>query len=172
MKKFGRFFWQSPKNNDIRLRRASAGRLNSAALIINSLSPKQRRALFYNKFVFAPRKRTLRAKELHEEKTFEQAYAPRGCCLFVKIRDPVASADMRRHSDTLRGAQRRRKRGLTGEKTHEQAFCAARVFAPPSKSRERGDRKGANGGKREGERSERESVVTRLNLSSRQKITK
>ena len=28
-------------------------------------------------------------------------------------------------------------------------------------SRERGDRKGANGGKREGERSERESVVTR-----------
>jgi len=29
------------------------------------------------------------------------------------------------------------------------------------KSRERGDRKGANGGKREGERSERESVVTR-----------
>ena len=29
------------------------------------------------------------------------------------------------------------------------------------KSRERGDRKGANGGKREGERSERESVVPR-----------
>ena len=26
----------------------------------------------------------------------------------------------------------KRKRGLTGEKTHEQAFCAARVFAPPS----------------------------------------
>ena len=36
------------------------------------------------------------------------------------------------------------------------------------KSRERGDRKGANGGKREGERSEQESVVTRLNLSLRQ----
>ena len=35
------------------------------------------------------------------------------------------------------------------------------------KSRERGDRKGVNGGKREGERSERESVVTRLNLSLR-----
>ncbi len=29
------------------------------------------------------------------------------------------------------------------------------------KSRERGDRKGANGGKREGERSEQESVVPR-----------
>ena len=43
--------------------------------------------------------------------------------------------------------------------------------APPQrhlKSRERGDRKGANGGKREGERSERESVVPRLDLSLRQ----
>ena len=37
------------------------------------------------------------------------------CCLFVKIRDLVATADMRRHSDTLRGAQRRRKRGSRGE---------------------------------------------------------
>ena len=36
------------------------------------------------------------------------------------------------------------------------------------KSRECGDRKGANGGKREGERSEQESVVPRLNLSLRQ----
>ena len=35
------------------------------------------------------------------------------------------------------------------------------------KSRERGDRKGANGGKREGERSERESVVTRQDKISR-----
>ena len=34
-------------------------------------------------------------------------------------------------------------------------------------SRERGDRKGVNGGKREGERSERESVVTRQNKDSR-----
>ena len=33
----------------------------------------------------------------------------------VKIKIPVASADMRRHSDTLRGAQRRRKRGSRGE---------------------------------------------------------
>ena len=58
-----------------------------------------------------------------------------GCCLSlaqsatVKIKNIVASADMRRHSDTLRGAQRRRKWGLTGEKTHEQAFCAARVLS-------------------------------------------
>ena len=40
-------------------------------------------------------------KEEREEKT---GFA---CCLFVKINIPVASADMRRHSDTLRGAQRR-----------------------------------------------------------------
>ena len=33
----------------------------------------------------------------------------------VKIKIPVATADMRRHSDTLRGAKRRRKRGLRGE---------------------------------------------------------
>ena len=33
----------------------------------------------------------------------------------VKIKIPVASVDMRRHSDTLRGAQRRRKRGSRGE---------------------------------------------------------
>ena len=131
MKSVGRFFRQSPKNNnDIRLRRASAGRLNNAALIINSLSPKQRRALFYNKFVFAPRKRTLRTKEEHEEKTFEQAYAPRGCCLFVKIRDHVATADMRRHSDTLRGAQRRRKRGLRGEnRISVSEFCCLPVIS-------------------------------------------
>ena len=36
-------------------------------------------------------------------------------CSPVKIKIPVASADMRRHSDTLRGAQRRRKRGSRGE---------------------------------------------------------
>ncbi len=35
------------------------------------------------------------------------------------------------------------------------------------KSRERGDRKGVNGGKREGERSEQESVVTRQDKISR-----
>ena len=36
-------------------------------------------------------------------------------CPPVKIKIPVATADMRRHSDTLRGAQRRRKRGSRGE---------------------------------------------------------
>ena len=124
----------------------------------------------------------------------------------VKIKFPVASADMRRHSDD--------ENEVYGEKTTERASCEVRLlssrpsslssrlnFVPRSprksstkrkralpvvssskqefvfsrtcagkrhlRSRERGDRKGANGGKREGERSERESVVTRLNLSLR-----
>ncbi|MDD6301612.1 MAG: hypothetical protein PUA58_07800, partial [Ruminococcus sp.] len=35
---------------------------------------------------------------------------------------PVATADMRRHSDTLRGAKRRRKRGLRGENGLSEAI--------------------------------------------------
>ena len=71
------------------------------------------------------------------------------------------------------------ERGARGENIRA-SVCAARMLslrqnkrsrrdgghAPPQRhpeSRERGDRKGANGGKREGERSEQESVVTRLN---------
>ena len=84
---------------------------------------------------------------------------------------------MRRHSDTLRGAQRRRKRGLRGENNRTSFLRSEGVVFPPYskksvfsrtcagkrhlKSRERGDRKGINGGKREGERSEQESVVPR-----------
>ena len=46
----------------------------------------------------------------------------------VKIKFPVASADMRRHSDTLRGAQRRRKRGLRGEnRISVSEFCCLPV---------------------------------------------
>ena len=87
-----------------------------------------------------------------------------GCCLSlaqsatVKIKNIVASADMRRHSDTLRGAQRRRKRGLRGEnRISVSEFCCLPVVL----------RKGANGGKREGERSEQESVVPRQDKISR-----
>ena len=54
-----------------------------------------------------------------------------------------------------------RKSSTKRKRTNEPR--EVRVFAPPSKSRERGDRKGVNGGKREGERSERESVVPRQN---------
>ena len=48
-----------------------------------------------------------------------------GVCSPVRIKIPVATADMRRHSDTLRGAQRRRKRGLRGENRgiHERDPC-------------------------------------------------
>ena len=46
----------------------------------------------------------------------------------VKIKFPVASADMRRHSDTLRGAQRRRKRGSRGEnRISVSEFCCLPV---------------------------------------------
>ena len=68
---------------------------------------------FYNKFVFAPRKRTLKTKEEHEEKTFEQAYAPRGCCLFVKIRDPSFPGHAP-GKDTLRAANAATKEGANG----------------------------------------------------------
>ena len=154
MKKFGRFFWQSPKNNDIRLRRAKA--LRSESFVFPSFffafpSFHERVARRENGLCLlslrqnknssfpghAPGKDTLRAANAATERgqTGENARAnavSRRALSPVKIKIPVASADMRRHSDTLRGAQRRRKWGLTGEKTHEQAFCAARVFAPPS----------------------------------------
>ena len=59
------------------------------------------------------------------EKTTERATRSEGVCSSVKIKIPVATADMRRHSDTLRGAQRRRKRGLRGENRgiHERDPC-------------------------------------------------
>ena len=54
----------------------------------------------------------------------------------VKIKFPVATADMRRHSDTLRGAQRRRKRGLRGENrisgANSVVFPSLFVVSPPS----------------------------------------
>ena len=67
----------------------------------------------------------------------------------------AASADMRRHSDTLRGAQRRRKRGSRGENRISEAnsvvfpsytkdFVFSRTCAGKRhlKSRERGDERG------------------------------
>ena len=59
---------------------------------------------------------------------------------------------MRRHSDSLRGANATTKTRFTGRKQNKRSeFCCLPVVL----------RKGANGGKREGERSERESVVPR-----------
>ena len=57
----------------------------------------------------------------------------------------------------------RRKRALPVVSSSKQEFVFSRTCAGKRhlRSRERGDRKGANGGKREGERSEQESVVTR-----------
>ena len=63
----------------------------------------------------------------------------------VKIKIPVASADMCRHSDTLRGAQRRRKWGLTGEKTHERATRSEGVCSSVKKPRTRRRKWGSRG---------------------------
>ena len=71
-----------------------------------------------------------RPKEEPEEKTFEQAYAQRGCCLFVKMKDTVATADMRRHSDTLRAANAATKVGFTGRKQNKRSeFCCLPVIS-------------------------------------------
>ena len=78
----------------------------------------------------APGKDTLRAANAATERGLTgenaRANAVSGRALSpVKIKIPVATADMRRHSDTLRGAQRRRKRGLRGENRgiHERDPC-------------------------------------------------
>ena len=93
-----------------------------------------------------------------------------GVCSPVRIKIPVASADMRRHSDTLRGAQRRRKRGLRGE-NNRTSFLRSKVVVFPSyskksvfsrtcagkrhhKSRERGDESGGQWGRKRVKRSD------------------
>ena len=49
-----------------------------------------------------------------------RALSPVLICLFVQIRDPVASADMRRHSDTLRAANAATKTRFTGRKQNKR----------------------------------------------------
>ena len=103
----------------------------------------------------APGKDTLRAAHAATERGLTgenaRANAVSGRALSpVKIKIPVASADIRRHSDTLRAANAAMKERFTGRKQNKQSeFCCLPVVL----------RKGANGGKREGERSEQESVV-------------
>ena len=98
----------------------------------------------------------------------------------VKIKIPVAPADMRRHSDTLRGAQRRRKRGLRGE-NNRTSFLQSKVVVFPSyskksvfsrtcagkrhlKSRERGDESGGQRGRKRVKRKRLPVVVPVLTL--------
>ena len=110
MKKFGRFFGQSPKNNDIRLRRAKA--LRSESFVVP-----------------------------------------------VKIKIPVATADMRRHSDTLRGANATTKTRFTGRKQNKRSeFCCLPVVP----------RKWGSTGEKTTERASCEVrlLSSRLNLSS------
>ena len=63
----------------------------------------------------------------------------------VKINIPVASADMRRHSDTLRAANAATKEGFTGRKQNKRSeFCCLPVL--PRKRGSRGENRisGAN----------------------------
>ena len=53
-----------------------------------------------------------------------------GVCSPVRIKIPVASADMRRHSDTLRAANAATKEGSTGRKQNKRSeFCCLPVFS-------------------------------------------
>ena len=93
----------------------------------------------------APGKDTLRAANAATERGLTgenaRANAVSGKALSpVKIKIPVASADMRRHSDTLIGAQRRRKRGSRGE-NNRTSFLRSKVVVFPSFP-ERGGQRG------------------------------
>ena len=68
----------------------------------------------------------------------------------------------RKHS-----SKRSAVRMLSPHRNNNSVFSRTCAGKRHLKSRERGDRKGVNGGKREGERSEQESVVTRQNKDSR-----
>ena len=98
MKKFGRFFGQSPKNNDICLRRAKALRSEDV------VSPS-----FFFVFPSFP-ERGLTGENARANAVSGRALSP------VKIKFPVATADMRRHSDTLRAANAATKERFTGRK--------------------------------------------------------
>ena len=70
--------------------------------------------------------------------------------------------------DTLRAANAATKEGVNGGENARASFCAARVFAPPSKSRERGDENEVHGEKTTERAScEVRLLSSRLNLSSR-----
>ncbi len=132
-----------PKNNDIRLRRASAGRLNSTALI--TIHFRQNNAAHFSIII-----------------CFRLSNAAH---FFIIIRFRSAKT----HLENERVARRENIRA---------SFCAARMLslrpdkrsrrdgghAPPQRHLERSaatTKEGVNGGKREGERSEQESVVPR-----------
>ena len=131
MKKFGRFFGQNPKNNAIRLRRAKALR-NENTVISSKRRPRlpERGARGENR---------LRLLSLRQNKDSRRVggHAP-------PQRHPERSAATMKTRFTGRKQNKRsefcclpvlpRKRGSTGEKTHERASCEVRVFAPPSKN--------------------------------------
>ena len=87
-----------------------------------------------------------------------RALSPVLICLFVKIRDPSFPGHAP-GKDTLRAANAATKTRFTGRKQNKRK----RILL----SSRRSPKEGANGGKREGERSEQESVVPRQDKISR-----
>ena len=85
----------------------------------------------------APGKDTLRAANAATERglTGENARAnavSRRALSPVKIKFPVASADMRRHSDTLRGANATTKEEVNGGENTRTSFLRSKVVVFPS----------------------------------------
>ena len=74
-----------------------------------------------------------RPKEVPEEKTFEQAYAQRGCCHFVKIKNPSFPGHAP-GKDTLRAANAATERGQTGENARANAV-SGRALSPVKRKR-------------------------------------
>ncbi|MDD7670997.1 MAG: hypothetical protein PT943_07055, partial [Ruminococcus sp.] len=100
----------------------------------------------------------MKTKEEREEKTFEQAF----CAARMLSLRQNKNSSFPGHApgkDTLRAANAAMKEGVNGG---ENGLSEAITRCLPVVLR-----KGANGGKREGERSERESVVPRQNKDSR-----
>ena len=125
MKKFGRFFGQSPKNNNvIRLRRVKALRSESAVVPV---SPKEGANGGENGLSEAI---TRCRHRQNKDSRRDGGHAP-----------------PQRHPERSAATTKTR---FTGRKQNKRSeFCCLPVVL----------RKGANGGKREGERSEQESVV-------------
>ena len=128
------FFGQSPKNNDIRLRRAKA--LRSESFVFPS---------FFFVFPSFPERVARRENGL--------------CLLSLRQNKKSSFPGYAPGKDTLRAANAATKERFTGRKQNKRE----RILL----SSRRSPKVGANGGKREGERSERESVVPRQNKDSR-----
>ena len=153
--KVRKFFVLCPKNNnDIRLRRAKALH-NENAVISSKRRPRlpERGARGENMSVSFANRRMLSLRQNKDSRRVG-GHAP-------------PQRHLERSAATMKTRFTGRTSFLRSEGVISPSYSKKSVFSRTcagkrhTESRERGDRKGVNGGKREGERSERESVVTR-----------